>query len=231
MGINLAVAFSIALAILPGRIAAAATPPAPIDPKDAVLQRLNNGAAKFHATSAEFVFDTEYLSPVPDSDIQSGTVYYQRNGTTFKMAAHIDKPVTKVYTYSNGQLNVYDKPTNQVTRISKASNYESYLMLGFGANGNELADKWEIKYLGPELIDGVKTEKLELVAKDSDVRKNLNKVTIWIDPERAVSLRQRFDENQSTYRICSYSHFTFAQSLPADDFTFKTDPNPTFVNR
>ena len=80
------------------------------------------------------------------------------------------------------------------------------------------------------MIGGVKTEKLELVAKDPEIRKIVVKVTIWIDVERAVSLRQRFDQRNS-YRICNYSNFKFNQPLPKDAFTFKTGPNPTYINR
>ena len=32
--------------------------------------------------------------------------------------------------------------------MQDAAKYESYLLLGFGASGKELADKWDIKYLG-----------------------------------------------------------------------------------
>ena len=65
-------------------------------------------------------------------------------------------------------------------------------MLGFGASGSELEGKWDIKYLGTEKIDNVTTDKLELVAKDPDVRKNISKVTIWLDTARAVSLQAAF---------------------------------------
>ena len=38
---------------------------------------------------------------------------------------------------------------NQVTTIDQAAaKYESCFMLGFGASGKELEDKWDIKYLG-----------------------------------------------------------------------------------
>jgi outer membrane lipoprotein-sorting protein len=104
-------------------------------------------------------------------------------------------------------------------------------MLGFGASGKELEQKWEIKYLGPETLDGVKTEKLELVAKDASVRKNIPKVTIWVDPERGVSLKQLFDEGPGQYRVCFYSHFKTNQPLPADAFTFATDRQTEFVNQ
>jgi outer membrane lipoprotein-sorting protein len=230
-------AVSIALILAPARAAFAAPPPTPNDlDKQKVLRRLDIAAATFHNTCADFQFDTEQIDPVPDTDIQKGTVYYQRAGAAFKMAAHISeankKPVTRVYTYSGGLLTFFDKSANQVTRFSKAGQFESYLELGFGASGKELEEKWEITYLGSEIIDGVKTEKLELVAKDPEVRKNLAKVTIWIDPERAVSLRQRFDQNRSTYRICTYTRFRINQpSLPADAFTFKTDAQTQYSNR
>lgn len=203
--------------------------------KDKVLRRLDAAAAAFHSAQADFQADTEQLDPVPDTDMQSGVMYYERKGAAFKMAAHIEKangkPITRFYTYSGGQLTYYDKPTNQVTRFSKAGQFESYLMLGFGAGGKELEEKWDVKYLGSETLDGVKTEKLELVARDAEVRKVLSKVTIWVDPERAVSLKQRFDEGPSMYRICTYSHFRINQAVPPDAFTFKTDAQTQYNNR
>ncbi len=44
--------------------------------------------------------------------------------------------------------------------LNQASKYEGYLMLGFGASGTQLAEKWDIKDLGTETIDNVKTDKL-----------------------------------------------------------------------
>jgi outer membrane lipoprotein-sorting protein len=77
----------------------------------------------------------------------------------------------------------------------------------------------------------VKTEKLELVAKDPAVRKVLPKVTIWVDPDRAVSLKQVFDEGPGAYRVCLYSHFKTNQPLPPDAFTFKTDRQTEIINQ
>jgi outer membrane lipoprotein-sorting protein len=126
--------------------------------------------------------------------------------------------------YTHGVFRLYEPMINQVTTFKSASRFESYVMLGFGASGKELADKWEIKYLGPETVDGVKTEKLELVAKDPGVRENLPKVTVWLDTARAVSVRQDFDEKQGTTRVCTYTHIRVNQPpLPADAFKFKTD--------
>ena len=200
-----------------------------------VLHQLDVAAANFRTTAADFEFDSIQTDPIPDTDVQKGVVYYERKGTTFSMAAHINevnsKPVPKVYAYSGGHLQLFEPMIDQVTRINKASAYEGYLMLGFGASGKELAEKWEIKYAGSETLGGIKTDKLDLVAKDPTVRKNLPKVTIWVDPTRGVSLKQVFDEGQGQSRICTYSNIKVNLPLPADAFTFKTDNKTQFVDR
>jgi outer membrane lipoprotein-sorting protein len=228
---KLVFAASMALLLLTARAAFAA----PADEKDRVLRRLDEAARNFHATSADFQFDSVETDPIYDKDTQRGTVYYKRAGSTFQMAAHINehngKPSPKIYGFSGGVFRLFEIGLNQVTTYKKASRFESYVMLGFGASGRELADKWEIKYLGPETLSGVKTEKLELFAKDPAVRKIFPRVTIWVDAERGVSLKQVFDEGPGQYRVCVYFNFKFPQSLPADTFTLKTDKKTTFVNR
>ena len=221
-------AASIALLLLPVRAAFAA------DDLDKVLRKLDMAAANFHTTQADFEFDSIQTDPIPDKDVQKGTVYYERKGKAFQMAAHIrevnGKPGYKVYTYSDGMLKLFEQKINQVTRI-KAGKFESYMMLGFGASGKDLADKWDITYMGPETLDGVKTEKLELIAKDPAVRKNLPKVTIWVDTDRGVSLKQLFDEGAGQYRVCVYFNFKVNKSLPGDAFKLKTNKETQYIDR
>jgi outer membrane lipoprotein-sorting protein len=232
-GRRLVIAVLMAVLLLAARMASAT--PAEEKAKDEVLRRLDVAAANFHSTSADFEFDAVETDPIPDKDVQKGTVYYERKGNSFQMAAHIHelngKIASKVYSYTSGVFNLYEKLTNQVTRFSKVSQYESYLMLGFGASGKDLEQKWEIKYLGSEVIDGVKTEKLEMVAKDAAVRKNIPKVTIWLDTERAVSLKQIFEEGPGQYRVCFYFNFKTNQPLPYDAFKLDTDKQTQYVNR
>jgi outer membrane lipoprotein-sorting protein len=225
----------IAMLLLSARPASSAPAASDEKAKDAVLRRLDVAAANFHSTSADFEFDSVLTDPIPDKDVQKGTIYYERRANSFQMAAHIrelnGKISSKVYSYTSGVLKLYEKLTNQVTRFSRASQYESYLMLGFGASGKDLEQKWEIKYLGPETLDGVRTERLELVAKDATVRKNIPKVTIWVDTERAVSLKQVFDEGPGQYRVCFYFNIKTNQPLPADAFALKTDKKTVLVDR
>lgn len=201
----------------------------------ATLAKLDQAAAHFKSTSADFEADSIQTDPIPDSEVQKGTAYYQRKGNSFAMAAHIrdvnGKKVPKIYVISGGKLQLDEPLINQVTTISKVKDYEGYLILGFGASGKDLADKWDITDDGPETISGVKTEKLDLVAKDPNVRKNLPKVTIWVDLDRGVSLKQVFDFGQGQSRTCTYSNIRINESLPGDAFTFKTDSKTQYINR
>ena len=230
---KLALAATIALVLLSTRATQAAASPA--DDRDRVLRRLDETAKNFHTTAANFEFDSVETDPVFDKDVQQGTVYYERKGTTIQMGAHIEhggNPSFKVYTYSAGVFRLFESGSDQVTTFNKVSQFASYLMLGFGASGKDLEEKWDIKYLGSEdLVDGkksVKTEMLELVAKDPEVRKKLNKVTLWIDPDLGVSLKQLLIQGATTYRVNLYFNFKINQPLPADAFTFATDKKTTY---
>jgi len=224
-------AASMTVLLLAARLSAAT----PTEEKDKVLRRLDTVAANFHSTSADFEFDSVTKDPIPETDVQKGTVYYERKGKAFQMAAHIEtengKPVPKVYVYSGGSFKLYEKKINQVTTLSKLSQYESWFMLGFGASGKELGEKWEITYKGTEKLDGVTTSILEMVPKDPAIRKNLPKVTVWMDLERGVSLKQVFDQGPGQYRVSVYFNIKVNEPLPKNAFTLETDKQTQYVNR
>ena len=217
------------LVLMPVRAARAA------EDLNGILRKLDAASVNFRTTTADFEFDSVSTVPIYEKDVQKGTTYYKREGSTFQMAAHIDevnsKPVPKVYTYSGGVFKLYEKLPDQVTTLTKLSQYQSWFMLGFGASGKDLEAKWEIKYIGPETMDGVTTQKLEMVAKDPNVKKNIAKVTIWMDTDRGVSLQQVFDEGQGQSLTSHYFNIKVNQSLPSDAFTFKTDKQTRFVTQ
>ena len=223
---KLVFAAAIVFGFLPVRAALAA------DTLESVLRKLDVAAANFHTTSVDFEFDTVTTEPIYDKDVQKGTAYYKREGHSFQMAAHVTevngKPVPKDLAYSGGKVILFEPKMNQA-RMMDAAKYESYLLLGFGASGKELEDKWQIKYLGQETVNGMKTDKLELIAKDPNVLRLFPKVTIWLDTEHAVSLRQVFDEGAGTSRTCTYWHIKTNVELPRDAFTLKTDRQTHFV--
>lgn len=82
---------------------------------------------------------------------------------------------------------------------------------------------------GWENIDGTKTAKLALVAKNEKVRNTYNKIVLWIDPARDVILQQQFFEAVGNYRLTHYTKLKINGKLPADAFTLKTSSHPKIV--
>jgi len=222
-------AVALVLLLFPARAVFAA------DDLKPVLAQLNAAATRFHAMSAELEAENEQTEPIPDKDVQSGAVYVQRKAGSNEIGIHLEKEngksVPKVIVVKGGAASMYEKLTNQVIASKRAGKYEGYFALGFGASGDDLASKWNITYLGSEMMGGVKVAKLDLVAKDPDVLKMFRKITIWIDPERGVSLKQYFDEGQGQSRTVTYTNIKLNQSLPGDAFSFKTDGKTQYINR
>jgi outer membrane lipoprotein-sorting protein len=205
------------------------------DDLQSVLRQLDAAAANFHTTTADFEFDSIETDPIPDKDVQKGVVYYERTGKNFQMGVHINdvngRPVPKVVVLSGGIVKLYEALPNQVTTLTKLGQYQQWFMLGFGASGKDLDAKWNIQYLGKETIDGIRTDKLELVPKDPNIRRNLPKVTLWLDSSRGVSVQQDFDEGQGQSRHCHYFNIKVNASLPSEAFKFKTDSKTQYVTR
>jgi outer membrane lipoprotein-sorting protein len=49
-----------------------------------------------------------------------------------------------------------------------------------------------------------------------------NKITLWIDPARGVSVQQRFDEPSGDYRVTKYSNIQVNKKISNDAFKLKT---------
>jgi outer membrane lipoprotein-sorting protein len=200
-----------------------------------VLSKMDAASKRFHSSSADVEFSS-IVPPIPDPDVQKGAVYYERDGATFQGGVHIDsedgKPAPKVIVCCAGHsIKLFEKLSDQVTTLGKLSQYEDWFMLGFGAGGTELAAKWDIKYDGAEAVDGIETAKLELTPKDPKVKEKLPKVILWMDPDRAISLKQYFDEGGGASRTCHYTNIKLNQPLPKNAFTFATDKNTNYINR
>lgn len=199
--------------------------PAQAEDKAGVLARLDAAAKNFHTTTADFEFDSIQTDPVPDTDTLTGITYYERKDGHFEWGAHVaghnGRPASKIFVYSGGALRISDTGLeSNVKAYNQAAKYESYFSLGFGAGGTELEKQWTIRYLGKEKIGDIETDKLELIAKDPQVRKTIPKVTVWMDTARAVSLKLVFDEGDGQSRVCTYTNIKVNHTLPKNAFSF-----------
>jgi outer membrane lipoprotein-sorting protein len=216
---------------------------APSPQLDAVLRQMDTASKAFKNAQADFQWDY-YEKIVHDTTTQKGSIYFQREANSTNMAAVIVNPdphakpkLVKVIQYQGGILQMFDPGVDQITVLHEGANQaeiEGFLTLGFGGSGVDLARAWAIADLGPETLTDngqpVKVEKLDLVGKDPDSRKNFSHVTIWVDPVRGLSVKQIFYTASGNYRTATYSHIRLNGSLDKGKFEIKKDKNTTVVN-
>ena len=185
-----------------------------------VLAQMDAASAKFQSTQADFKWDV-LQSVVNEHDVQSGTIYFERHGSSTSMAAYIKQPAEKTVFYDGSTLTLLQPEIKQETLFSAGSNrgqYESFLTLGFGGSGKDLESNWTISCLGMESIDGTQTAKLDLKPKQQAVANTFSHVTVWIDPARSLSLKQIFYEPSGDNRTATYTNIKYNAKIPAEMF-------------
>jgi len=236
---TLALALFIAFGMTGARSAPAPKPADSIT-LQSVLQKMDSMATDFRTAQADFEWDN-YQRVIDDViDIQTGTIYYRRVNNGIEMKADIKKsgptvaslkPDPKFVLISNGKARMYLPKPDTVTEYDLAKNHsdlESYMVLGFGGSGQDLQKAFDVTFGGTEKIKEastgteVTTARLELVPKSESVRKVYNKMILWIDPDRGISVQQQFFTPQNDYRLCKYSSIKLKEKIGDEVFKLKT---------
>ncbi len=198
---------------------------------EAILNSMDQAAANFRTAQTDFVWD-QYQKVVDEHDNQKGTMYFRRQGSEVQMAADITSPDKKYVLFSNGMVSVYVPSAEQVTEYNAGKNksdFETFLVLGFGGSGRDLQKSFDVKYAGMEQVQGVNAGKLELTPTSQKVRNMFALITLWIDPARGVSVQQRFQEPSGDYRLATYSNIQLNKKINGDVFKLKTTSKTKFV--
>lgn len=200
---------------------------------DTVLRQMDEASTRFKSAQADFRWDL-YERVVKQTTTQNGTIYFLKNTPSLQMGAVIQPPSAKFLEFKSGKLRVFDPGSDHLTEINAGANqaqYESFLTLGFGGSGKDLAKAWTVTDVGNEnLSDGDKTittTKLDLVSKDPKVRDMFTHIAIWVDPTRGISLKQQFFTPSEDQRTAVYTHIRYNQKVDTAPFTIKTDKKTT----
>lgn len=192
-------------------LAHAATDPA----LDKVLRQMDTASAAFKSAEADLKWDF-YEKVVRDTTTQTGSTYFLRTKTGTEMGAIITSPSLKYLHFANGKGELYDAVSKKTTPFNAGQNrtrVESFLTLGFGGSGKDLENAWKINLQGNEPIDGTPTVRLDLTPRDPETAQTFTHVVVWIDPVRAISLKQQFFTPEGDTRTTYYTHIRYNTSV------------------
>jgi outer membrane lipoprotein-sorting protein len=197
---------------------------------DEVLREMDAASARFKSAEADFRWELYERVVKQVTTVQTGTIYFVKEGANTLMGARIDSPAPKFLDFREGTLRIFDPGPDHLTTISSKQNQaqiEAFLTLGFGGSGRDLAKTWTISDLGTESIDGVETAKLDLVPKDPSVRNNCTHIIIWVDASRGISLKQKFFMPSEDTRTSYYSNIRLNEKIDEKKYAIKTDSKTT----
>ena len=189
-----------------------------------LLTQMDVAAKSFRTAQTNVAWD-QYDKVINETETQTGKFYFRREGGEVQMAADFDAPDKKYVIYGGGKVQVYQPKIDQVNEYDAGKNrgdVESFLVLGFGGAGHDLQKTYEVKFLGPETVNGVAAQKLELTPKSAHLRNNLSRILLWIDASRGVAVQQQFFEPTGNFRLAKYSNIQINQKIPDNAFKLKT---------
>ena len=190
---------------------------------NAVLDQMDAASRRFESAEADFTKDL-YERVVKQTTTQTGEIYFVRHGAEIEMGAAIAPPQARTLEYRDGRLRIYEPGSKHLSEFVAGANqaaYESYLTLGFGGRGSDLKKAWTITDGGTSMLsDGVKlvqVTRLDLVAKDPNVRNTFSHVSIWVDPVRGISLKQEFVTPSEDRQTAVYKNIRYNEKLTKAD--------------
>jgi outer membrane lipoprotein-sorting protein len=227
-----------ALSVMAWVLASAAmVPAAAAQDLNAVLAKLDAGAAKFKSAQADVVWENVQTQPIYDSDKQAGTILFARAGGQVEVALHLKtdngKPIVKDMIYADGKGKLYDGQLKQLQVFEvgdKKSSLDAFLTLGFGGSGADLEKAWTVTYEGAEAVNGAQAAKLQLVPKDAAVAKTSPKVILWVDMDKGVGLKQQRFDASGNYAVITYSNIKLGVPVGSGAFQMKTPSGTQVVN-
>jgi outer membrane lipoprotein-sorting protein len=205
---------------------------------NSVLKQMDAASGKFKSAQSD-VKREQYEAAVRDTTTQTGSTYLERIGSGMQWGMKLNPPAAKIVEMKDGILRMFDPESDHLTQISLKNNqaqYESFLALGFGGSGSDLAKQWTITYKGSsQMNDGAKNvtvAELDLVAKDPKARQNFSHITLWIDPVQDVSLKQKFFLPSGDAQTATYTNIRLNQldKSAIAVFAIKTDKKTTVEN-
>lgn len=196
-----------------------------------VLSEMDQAAKGFRTAEANLTSD-QYTKVVDETDTQKGKVYFERQGKDLEMAVNFTEPDKEYVVYANGKAQVYNPKIDQVNVYNAEKNrskVEAFLLLGFGGGGHDLLSTYDVRYSGKENVGGVNAAMLELVPKSAELRNNIAKIILWVDPERGISVQQKMFFPGGDFRLARYTDIHLGQKLPDNVFKLKTTGKTKFL--
>jgi outer membrane lipoprotein-sorting protein len=191
-----------------------------------VLARMDKAASDFKSMTAQFVNVTHTDVLNEDSAPETGTVTMKKvQPGEVQGKLDFTSPDIKTVTIEKRRVQEYLQKINTLQIFDldkKGPQLDKFLMIGFGTSGTEIAATYDVTILATEQMNGQAATRLQLIPKNAEVKKYLEKVELWI-PEQGdpYPLREKIFEPSGDYLLVTYSKLNINPPLQPDALQLK----------
>jgi outer membrane lipoprotein-sorting protein len=180
---------------------------------DRVGQRLKSMAADIEQRKW-----TDILGEYDEGE--RGRFLFLREDGQVLLRKEIAEPTVNTLVVREGKVLFYQPSIKQAQeyRLGRHGDKAEFLLLGFGADKEELSQTYEISLLGEEDLDGRHTYKLELKPRSDQVSAFFVRIFLWVDSERWVPVRQQLVEPTRDHILIAFRNITLNPRLSRSNF-------------
>jgi outer membrane lipoprotein-sorting protein len=187
------------------------------------LSRLDETAPKFSAATANLTW-LDHQAVIEIDEKQSGTLVIKRTSAgKEQFVARFTQPNEYAVALREHIVERYT-PRNDLIQEYEISNYrelaQTFMLLGFGMTGRQLAASFDITGFRSESIAGQKATHLDLRPKAPAVRKQISRIELWISDELGCAIQQKFYYPDASYRLVTFTNLKLNPKLDAGALQF-----------
>jgi len=198
----------------------------PAEPLAAVLAKLDTSAATFRGATAKLT-RIRHTAIINDDSQEHGTFRMLRSGRQVTVLIEFGEPDPKTYFFRDRKGEIY-YPKLALVQEYDLGKYrtlvDQFLLLGFGSSGKDLARGYTIQIAGEEKVGGAAAVHLQLTPKSAEVAEKLKLAELWISPDGASTLQQKFLERSGDYTLVRYADLKLNPDIPADSLRLNLPP-------
>lgn len=203
------------------------------DSLDAVLNRMDQAAAKFRSLTAD-VHHSDYTDVLSDISSEDGTFKILKRAKTgvVLLAEFTGNDARKVW-MSGNTVKIYYPKANSVDIIDTrkfTKSADQLLLVGFGVPKAELQKMYDISLGGSETLGTAKTTRIDLKPKSTEAKKLFNVIQLWIPDGGGNPIQEKVlsGKENKDYKLFQFSNekirSTSDPELPASDFELNLPP-------
>jgi outer membrane lipoprotein-sorting protein len=214
--------FTVSAAVLGASLCALALQ----NPLQQVFARIDKTAAGFKGFTADMKRTTHHHLLPMDEPPETGKIVVRRaKAHELQMRLDFDPPEQKRVVIDKTNIEIYYPKTNtiQPVQLGKENKavMEQFLLLGFGSTSQDLQTGYAVTYGAAETVEGEKTDRIELLPKSDEVKKQVQRIDLWISQASGLAIQQKLFFPGGDFQVVTYTNMKQNANIP--DSALKLD--------